>query len=282
MIDSQRAALSTVILVAATFEFGPVWRGILAWNLGLRYAYFVTAWLVVSATIYLCCTLFLRLRKPNLTRLTAALNLVGLTVVVTPLLLAAYVTLSAPSLKGSVSEKQSRQREITSDKDQTRDRPDIYFIILDAYGREDVLRERIGLDNSPFIERLRSKGFYVADRSTSNYQSTHLSLAATLNLTFLDKFFVELGRTSGALQNEKRIRDYFYQLVADSQVRKYLKGKGYHIMGNASNYNVTTRYFRRPSIGSETFLVSLSEFETTLLESTPLDTILYMFALSPP
>ena len=113
MIDSQRAALSTVILVAATFEFGPVWSGILAWNLGLRYAYFVTAWLVVSATIYLCCTLFLRLRKPNLTRLTAALNLVGLTVVVTPLLLAAYVTLSAPSLKGSVSEKQSRQREIT-------------------------------------------------------------------------------------------------------------------------------------------------------------------------
>jgi hypothetical protein len=37
--------------------------------------------------------------------------------------------------------------------------PDIYYIILDAYGREDVLREVIGSDNSAFLAQLESLGF---------------------------------------------------------------------------------------------------------------------------
>ena len=67
------------------------------------------------------------------------------------------------------------------------DRPDIYFFVLDAHGRSDVLREQYGYDNSAFIEHLKSKGFYVADESTSNYMWTVMSLAATLNLRYVDE-----------------------------------------------------------------------------------------------
>src|SRR2546423_1000109 len=66
------------------------------------------------------------------------------------------------------------------------DRPDIYYIILDTYGRADVLRDLYGYDNRDFIEWLREKGFYVADRSRSNYSQTMLSVASSLNLSYLD------------------------------------------------------------------------------------------------
>ena len=68
------------------------------------------------------------------------------------------------------------------------DRPDIYLIVLDAHGRADVLRDLYGYDESPFLDHLRDKGFYVADRSTSNYCFTELSMGATLNMRYMDEF----------------------------------------------------------------------------------------------
>ena len=62
------------------------------------------------------------------------------------------------------------------------DSPDIYYIILDAYGRHDTLRE---YDNSSFIKALEERGFYVAREATSNYRTTIHSLASSLNLAYL-------------------------------------------------------------------------------------------------
>ena len=68
----------------------------------------------------------------------------------------------------------------TTDKNNYR--PDIYYIILDAYGRHDTLDE---FDNSPFLRELQQRGFYVATDATSNYKDTIQSLASSLNLTYL-------------------------------------------------------------------------------------------------
>jgi hypothetical protein len=64
--------------------------------------------------------------------------------------------------------------------------PDIYYIILDAYGRADVLQEMFGYDNVPFLQSLESRGFYVAECSQSNYGQTMLSLTSSLNFNYLD------------------------------------------------------------------------------------------------
>ena len=52
--------------------------------------------------------------------------------------------------------------------------PNIYLVILDAYSREDSLKE-LGFDNSKFIQFLRANKFYVADKSNANFISTRLS-----------------------------------------------------------------------------------------------------------
>ena len=64
--------------------------------------------------------------------------------------------------------------------------PDIYYIILDGYGRSDVLKNEYGYDNSDFLNALRDLGFTVSECSQSNYAQTQMSLASSLNFNYID------------------------------------------------------------------------------------------------
>jgi hypothetical protein len=67
------------------------------------------------------------------------------------------------------------------------ERPDIYYIIVDAYGRADSLRTFYDYDNSDFLKALESRGFYIPKRSSSNYDQTTLCLASALNMNYLQE-----------------------------------------------------------------------------------------------
>ncbi len=77
--------------------------------------------------------------------------------------------------------------------------PDIYYIILDGYGREDVLHSLYEYNNTPFIESLRERGFFIANNSKSNYMQTSLSLNASLNLSYLDDLSWVMGSSNNRL-----------------------------------------------------------------------------------
>ena len=62
-------------------------------------------------------------------------------------------------------------------------RPDIYYIILDEYTRNDALGE---FDNSEFLSELERRGFYVASKATSNYTKSIRSIPSSLNMSYLD------------------------------------------------------------------------------------------------
>jgi hypothetical protein len=63
--------------------------------------------------------------------------------------------------------------------------PDVYLIILDGHGRQDVLKNNFGFDNSSFIQELQKLGFYVAGCSQSNYASTNLSLSSVFSMNYI-------------------------------------------------------------------------------------------------
>ena len=69
-------------------------------------------------------------------------------------------------------------------------KPDIYYIILDAYARADVMQDFYGYDNSHFVEQLTDLGFYVAPCSQSNYAWTGLSLTSSLNMNYLQELYI--------------------------------------------------------------------------------------------
>ncbi|HEX9090963.1 MAG TPA: sulfatase-like hydrolase/transferase, partial [Anaerolineales bacterium] len=70
--------------------------------------------------------------------------------------------------------------------------PDIYFIILDGYGRSDAVENVEGVDNSAFLNNLQQLGFYVARCSQSNYTRTLLSLASAFNMEYVQALNTQL------------------------------------------------------------------------------------------
>ena len=122
--------------------------------------------------------------------------------------------------------------------------PDIYYVILDGYGRQDILQGVLGFDNSSFISTLKDDGFYVADRSRSNYAQTALSLASSLNMEYLDA----LPASMGAQATDQLTLS---QLIHSNKVMQILKEIGYHTVAFSTGYRRTEIetadfYFRAP------------------------------------
>ena len=110
--------------------------------------------------------------------------------------------------------------------------PDIYYIVLDGYGRSDVLDSLYDFDNTPMLDHLTERGFYVADGSVSNYNQTVLSLAASLNMDYVESLIT----TDTTNQNA---RSTLADHLKHSRVRNYLSGIGYELIAFETGYSQT-------------------------------------------
>ena len=110
--------------------------------------------------------------------------------------------------------------------------PDIYYIILDGYSREDVLQQVYGYDNKAFIQALQERGFYIADQSHDNYIWTMLSLSSSLNMSYLDFAAQKAGGQSNNILP-------LYDLIQHNQVRSLLDDAGYSVVSVSTDYPFT-------------------------------------------
>jgi hypothetical protein len=110
--------------------------------------------------------------------------------------------------------------------------PDIYYLVLDEYGRSDVLKDLLSYDNSEFISYLKDKGFYVADQSHTNYAITHLSIASTMNYDYLDSASSQATHSSN---NSAMIAE----MIRNSRVRQDLVKAGYKFVTFPTGYYFT-------------------------------------------
>jgi hypothetical protein len=60
--------------------------------------------------------------------------------------------------------------------------PDIYFIMPDEYARPDVLEQVYGIDEAPFLDGLRQRGFEIADGWSANYIATPYNLMSLFHM----------------------------------------------------------------------------------------------------
>jgi hypothetical protein len=91
----------------------------------------------------------------------------------------------------SWNQELEQERLVVSTNLDTNSLPDIYYIILDGYGREDILTSLYALDNTQFYDYLINQGFYIATESFANYSHTTLSLGSSLNFTYLNTLYNE-------------------------------------------------------------------------------------------
>ena len=143
------------------------------------------------------------------------------------------------------------------------DCPDIYYIIFDGYGRNDILREMYQYDNAEFLSFLEDKGFYVADESTTNYSQTIHSLSSSLNFSYINQLADYLGEDN---QNVLPLR----VMAEDNRIFAILGSLGYYTRGIPTGYLLTEK------IGKDEISLPVGHigpFQIQLLSITPLPVI---------
>jgi hypothetical protein len=74
-------------------------------------------------------------------------------------------------------------------------KPDVFYIVLDRYASQDVLRDQFDFDNSGFTKFLDDRGFYTNPSAHNNYPYTTMSIASTMQADYLNDI---VTRFSGA------------------------------------------------------------------------------------
>lgn len=82
------------------------------------------------------------------------------------------------------SNNEKNLQESFYDNTNFKNNSNLYYIILDEYAREDILKEVFEIDNTNFIKTLKGMGFNYFPNSYSNYDVTQYSISTTLNMDF--------------------------------------------------------------------------------------------------
>jgi hypothetical protein len=136
-------------------------------------------------------------------------------------------------------------------------RPDMYIIVLDGYGRQDVLQQIYGYDNSEFLQELERRGFYVARDSHSNYIQTVYSIASLLNFDFIRPWEPPVS-----------LFPYLLLPIRNNRVFQILDEIGYTTVSFESGTTYTQ--VETSDVYLSNFL-PLNRFETLLLVDTPVE-----------
>jgi len=87
------------------------------------------------------------------------------------------------------------------------EKPDVYFLVLDAYSGDITLQQDYNYDNSKFKNELKDRGFVVQKPSYSNYPNTELSIPSIMNMVYLDSIVDMVGKDSDDVQILIELRD---------------------------------------------------------------------------
>ncbi len=107
-------------------------------------------------------------------------------------------------------------------------RHDIYLILADAHGREDVLADGYAYEDRPFLDVLRGIGFEVAPSSRANYDLTRFSVASLLTASPLDSL--------GDILVKDQQDDFARRTIEDNPAFPLLKRAGFDVTVLSGGY----------------------------------------------
>jgi hypothetical protein len=236
----RKGSLIAAMLLFSFFSYGHVLR-VLPVFLGTGHLLL----LVWSALLILGTVRILRSRG-GLERLRGILTTVGAALVLFQVARAGFIL-------GTRSAPRTEDRPPSSALAAEERPPDIYYIVVDGYARDDVLKEIYGVDNSGFIEFLKAKGFYVAGDAASNYCQTIFSLSSILNMDYINSSTTDKVPVAMALRYNR--------------VMKLLSEAGYTTVAFSTGFTDTE--LRNADVYLEP-TGAMSEFENVLLSTTAL------------
>jgi hypothetical protein len=261
--DWHKAGLITSLLIILFYTYGHVYiyfenQPIFGLNLG-RHRLLVPIWIVVFAFG----TWWVTKRLENASRLTPAINLIAFVILLFPIYqIITYEIRIVTGLSSPISTAESMGLQLPEDQPL----PDIYYIVLDEYARQDVLWQVFGYDNEEFINELTSIGFYVAECSMSNYAQTELTMASIWNLEYL-------GALSDSFSPESDDRSGLRHLIKQNSVEQAFEDIGYTTIAFETGYPFSElenvdMYLMPEKKGRISITSGMNDFEVILLKSS--------------
>lgn len=223
--DIRRGALLTTVFLVLFFSYGHVYTG-LEKNIPLlaNRTFLTILWL----GLFLC-GIWASYKVRDIGSVNNYLNFITLFLLLQPALSIGLFVYKAGLPKEIIPSSPFDNIKVGAQDRQNL--PDIYYIILDAHGRTDIVQELFGYDNSSFVQHLEQRGFYVADQSRSNYMQTMLSISSSLNFNYFN--FEEMT-------SESTDRNRLGKLINNSETRQFLEKQGYQTVTFSTGYNTTT------------------------------------------
>ena len=266
--NRYKAGLLVTLGVALFFSYGHVFQVVDQWWIGNvdlgKHSYWGLVWLL----IFVILSLVILTRKSSLEGITRVLNWIAVFAVSI-----AVIQLSVFQVRESMSrssESLPLDASSAAEADLTLlpldSPPDIYFVVLDSYTRADVLQGYFSFDNQPFLSSMENRGAQVLECSRSNYSMTELSLAATLNLGYIQPAL------SGGSTHTDQLR--VQGLLQDNLVMNTLQEAGYKIVSVESGFSPTefhqAEVFLTPQDNwvRQYLLSDVNSFETLVLKTS--------------
>ncbi len=259
------ATILTTAVLVLFFTYGHVYnylKGVDSGGINIdRHRILAPVWLV-ALLLFL---VWLARKKPNLSRWHFYLNLIAIIALVAPISQIGLYGFRAQAAAGETNALTSTANLALTPGAAP---PDVYYIILDAYTRDDTLLDAYGLDNTPFLKRLEQLDFYVAYCSQSNYAQTQLSLASSLNFDYLDVLSQHYNP-----QNKTRVG--VHEFIRHGKVRQIFENLGYQTIAFETGFKGTewddADVFLSPSsaaVGELQMGAGLNGFELLLLNNS--------------
>jgi len=261
--DRNKAGVIVSLFLVLFFSYGHVYDALWGESQGEPLLGGHPLLLGASAVILAGTVVFAVITKRRLQDITRVLNVIAFALVAISLFNIGVYELRRMALwRGDAGVENTNVARVESKNVDTL--PNIYYIILDGYARADVLEELFDYDNSEMLDYLDQKGFFVANKGRANYAQTSLSLASSLNLTYLDDLAERMGPKS-------RDREPLKELIHDNSVFQFLKQQGYVVVTFDSGYSPTdvrdADLYMSPGW-------SWDEFEVALINTTPIPIVL--------
>ena len=201
--------------------------------------------------------------KRKLINITKILNIIAIVLIVMPIL--TIVEYEFKKTDHIVHNSETALSTLPQQKNKGTTR-NIYYIILDGYPSQKVLKEVFNFDNKPFLDFLKNKGFYVAPESKSNYNATKYSLSSSLNMMYIN-----------SQHNTPPSADQLWSLLNYNQVVMFLKKMGYKTVNISSGVQDTNTLAAFDlNLGNSIW----NEFMNVFIESTPLKYLIPLGKLS--
>jgi len=259
--DKKKSGLFVFLFLFLFFSYGHFQRALTlqGYQLG-QPKYLLPVW----GLLFVLATYLISKVRTNLDNHTLILNVVTAFLVLSSLVNIVPYTLQRRAANEAVLQvRPSVEGEAWNLTGQNLDpvqQPDIYYLIFDRYANPAILQETFDYDNQDFTNYLTGQDFFIAYESQTNYPSTFLSLASSLNMEYLE-----------SLKTIKNSKDHtlIYELLQDYRVWRFLKARGYKFI-HLGDWFDPTRSNRFADINYNYSPLGLNGFAIMLLRTTVL------------